>query len=156
MKVIARWAKNRGASVDTPATVAIGISWDEANRLSSKHVEPWEVPVYPLIERRLTRDDCKAIIVRAGLPVPGKSSCFFCPFHKPSDFARMRRDTPELFAKAAALETTLNERRDRLGKDHVFLTRFAKPIADVVATAQPGMDFGTGPGETCDEGYCWT
>jgi hypothetical protein len=96
------------------------------------------------------------VIVRAGLPVPGKSSCYFCPFRKPSDFARMRRDRPELFAKAAALETTLNARRARLGKDAVYLTRFARPIADVVAGAQPEMDFGTGPGETCDEGYCWT
>jgi hypothetical protein len=156
LKVVAKWAKANGASAQTPADVLIGISWDESHRLSTKHVAPWERPVYPLIDRRMTRDDCKAVIVRAGLPVPGKSSCYFCPFRKPSDFAKMRRDRPELFDKAAALETTLNERRTRLGKDAVFLTRFARPLADVVASEQPDMDFGTGPGETCDEGYCWT
>jgi hypothetical protein len=156
LKVVGKWARGHGSSAKTPATVLVGISWDEAHRLSTKHAEPWERPSYPLIERRMTREDCKAVIVRAGLPVPGKSSCYFCPFRKPSDFARMRRDRPELFAKAAALETTLNARRARLGKDAVYLTRFARPIADVVAGAQPEMDFGTGPGETCDEGYCWT
>lgn len=156
MKVVKRWAKANGASAATPAEVLVGISWDEVQRLSTKHAEPWERPLYPLVDRKLTRDDCKAIIARAGLPIPGKSSCYFCPFRRPSDFARMRQTRPALFDKAAALETTLNERRERLGKDAVYFTRFAKPLAEAVLGNQPEMDFGTGPGETCDEGYCWT
>ena len=35
---------------------------------------------YPLIEDwHWTRDDCIRAIQEAGLPLPGKSSCFFCP-----------------------------------------------------------------------------
>ena len=156
MRVVARWLQAHGATRATPATVMIGISWDEFHRIGNKKAGPYERPYYPLIDRRLTREDCKRIIERAGLPVPGKSSCFFCPFHRPSFWATMRRDEPELFAKSATLERTLNARRVVLGKDPVWLTRFNRPLTDI-PEAQPALDFGTGPGaEGCDDGYCWT
>lgn len=37
---------------------------------------------YPLIEFGMGRDDCVATIVHAGLPLPGKSACFFCSSSK--------------------------------------------------------------------------
>ena len=154
--VVAKWLRERGATRKNKAEVCIGISWDEIQRLGNKKLKPYETVTYPLIDLRLTRTDCQRIIKRAGLPLPPKSSCYFCPFHRPSAWARMRRDEPELFDKSAALETLLNERRDMLGKDRVYLTRFGKPLADAIHEEQPALDFGTGPGETCDDGYCWT
>lgn len=156
IRVVAKWIKAHGATAAHPAEVLLGISWDEIERLGNKKLVPYETVAYPLIDRRLTREDCKRIIERAGLPVPPKSSCFFCPFHRPTVWARMRRDEPALFAKAAFLETTLNARRKMLGRDFVYLTRFGKPIGEAIQVEQPALDFGTGPGETCDEGYCWT
>jgi hypothetical protein len=155
IKVIGRWLREHGAKKDRPATTLIGFSLDEIVRMSNKRVSPWDIPEYPLIDLRLTREDCKRIIERAGLPVPPKSACYFCPFHKPSTWARMRRDEPDLFEKSSQLETLLNKRRDVLGKDHVYLTRFGKPLKDAIHVEQDSLDFG-GPGETCDEGYCWT
>lgn len=38
--------------------------------------------VYPLMDWGWTREDCIRTIRRAGLSVPGKSSCFFCPSMK--------------------------------------------------------------------------
>ena len=156
MKVVGDWLRRMGASAATPATVHIGISFDEAHRIGNKRLVPYEVPSYPLTEMRLTREDCKRIIRDAHWPVPPKSSCWFCPFHKPSEFARMRREEPALFYQAADLERMLNERRAALGRDAVYLTRFGRPLDEAVIEEQPGLDFGTGPGETCDEGYCWT
>lgn len=40
---------------------------------------------YPLREWGWKREDCTARIARAGLPVPPKSSCFFCPATKPAE-----------------------------------------------------------------------
>ena len=40
---------------------------------------------YPLIEWGLDREACLAIIVQAGLPVPPKSACYFCPATKPAE-----------------------------------------------------------------------
>lgn len=156
MAVIGRWLKAQGATADRPATVHIGISWDEAHRISNKRASAFERPSYPLTEARLTRAACKAIIGDAGLPLPPKSSCYFCPYKKPSEWAAMREREPVLFYKAADLEDMLNERRKAIGKDAVYLTRFGRPLRDAVERPDPSLDFGAGPGETCDEGYCWT
>lgn len=158
IKVIGKWLKQHGANKDNPATVAIGISTDEFHRASTKRVEPYERPVYPLLDLGIDRSRCQTIIADAGLPVPPKSSCFFCPFHRPQMWAEMRRDEPELFDKSADLEALLNERRDALGKDHVFLTRFNKPLRDAIPEAQDMLPiFDASPDtETCDSGHCWT
>lgn len=154
--VVGKWLKANGASADSPATVCIGISTDEITRVSNKRVMPYERPVYPLIDLGLDRSACQALIAAAGLPVPPKSSCFFCPFHRPQMWSEMRRDEPELFWKAAELEATLIARRKMLGKDPVYLTRFAKPLPEAIAEAQDMLPGFAPDIETCDEGYCWT
>jgi hypothetical protein len=156
IKVVGKWLKANGASKDNPATVCIGISTDEISRVANKKVEPYEQPIYPLIHLGLDRSACQRVIGDAGLPVPGKSSCYFCPFHRPQMWAEMRRDEPELFFKSVDLERTLIERRKHLGKDPVYLTRFAKPLDEAIHEAQamlPGFSPDT---DTCDDGYCWT
>ena len=157
IKVVGKWLKANGASADNPAEVMIGISTDEIQRVSNKKVEPYEQPIYPLINLGLDRAACMAVIRDAGLPVPPKSSCFFCPFHRPQMWAEMRRDEPELFERSQLLEDVLNERRTLLGKDSVWLTRFNKRLSDAVAEAQTPLftDGIFGDGQ-CDEGYCWT
>lgn len=40
---------------------------------------------YPLIDWGWNRERCTEEIAKAGLPVPPKSSCFFCPVMKPSE-----------------------------------------------------------------------
>ena len=51
-----------------------------------------------------TRDDCIRQIEAAGLPQPGKSSCFFCPSMKPDEITALREQHPDLFRRALALE----------------------------------------------------
>lgn len=117
IRVVGRWLQDHGASAADPAVVAIGISIDEYQRAASRKVRPYEALEYPLLTLEwkggvgLTRSQCEQVIRDAGLPVPPKSSCFFCPFHKPTVFADMRRNEPELFERAAFLEDTLNDRR---------------------------------------------
>lgn len=155
--VLGRWLKAHGATAKQPATVAVGISRDEWHRAHNRRVNPYERVVYPLLDLGLDRSACMHIIRDAGLSVPGKSACWFCPFRRPSAFAEMRRDNPDLFARACALEDLLNERRRALGKDPVWLTRFNAPLADAVAAAQdtlPGLD--VTDDATCDNGACFT
>jgi hypothetical protein len=163
IRVVARWLKEHGATAANPAHVAIGISVDEIERATSRREEPFEQVEYPLLtlEHRLAprganRSQCKEIIASAGLPIPGKSSCFFCPFHRPTVFADMARTEPVLFAKCVQLENTLNARRDDLGKDHVYLTRFGRPLSQVFETTQLALlddwneDEGYRCGDRCD------
>ncbi|WP_197287072.1 phosphoadenosine phosphosulfate reductase [Planomonospora sphaerica] len=154
IRVIGRWLKAHGATAEHPATVGIGISVDEIHRANNRRCEPHERIVYPLLDLGIRRADCPRIIRSAGLPVPPKSSCWFCPFHRLTTWAEMRRSEPELFERACALEATLNARRADLGKDAVWLTRHAAPLADVVSTDDVlPLDFGDG---ACDSGWCFT
>lgn len=158
LKVLGRWLRSHGATPDDPATVAVGISLDELHRAHNRRQEPYEQVTYPLLDLRLTRSNCMRIIRTAGLPVPPKSACWFCPFHRPSTWAEMRRDRPGLFTRATALEALLNQRRADLGRDPVYLTRFNRPLPDAIPTAQatlPGLDLPTDD-ITCDNGACWT
>lgn len=158
IRVIAKWVKAHGASEANPADVLIGISTDEMERAARRREAPYERTVYPLLDLGLDRSACAQIICDAGLPVPPKSSCYFCPFHRPQAWAEMRRDEPDLFEKSAQLEDLLNERRTMLGKDHVYLTRFAKPLREAVAVAQDDLwsSLPGGIGEAgCDEGVCF-
>jgi hypothetical protein len=154
---IGRWLRAHGASPDSPATVAIGFSTDEIHRCNRKVAQPYEIPEYPLIDLGLSRAACQAAIARAGLPIPERSACWFCPYRRPGSWAEARRDTPELFWRAVELERLLNDRRDRLGRDPVYLTRFGRPLDQAIAKAQPSLFPASPDGpETCDEGHCWT
>ena len=150
---VASVLKKRGATATNPATVALGISLDEMSRMRSVSGIPHEVLAYPLIDLRLTRQDCVRIIERSGLSVPPKSSCYFCPFHTLAYWRKQRRDEPDLFWKSVALERTLNDRRAALGKDRVWFTGALKPLDEAVTDAmQPDL---FDDGASCEiAGYC--
>lgn len=59
---------------------------------------------YPLMDWGWTREDCINAIWRAGLPLPGKSSCFFCPSMKQCEILSLKEQHPDLFQRAIALE----------------------------------------------------
>ena len=58
----------------------------------------------PLYEWGWDRSECVRVIERAGLPKPGKSSCFFCPSMKKKEIQALWEDYPELFQRAIDLE----------------------------------------------------
>lgn len=153
--LVAEELARRGATAARPATVGMGISLDEVERANNRSPVPHERVTYPLLELGLRRTDCQRIIRKAKLPLPPKSACFFCPFHRPEDWQNQRRDTPDLFEKSCQLEETLNARRTALGKDPVFLTSFNKPLRQAIPAGVdllPMFDEDDG----CDSGWCMT
>jgi len=139
---------------DTFVVVAIGISTDEIQRINKKNEEPYEIAIYPLIELGLDRDDCKQIIADAGLPVPPKSACFFCPFHGKDYWKDMRDNRPDLWEKTVSLENFLNKKRQNLGKDDIFIAKAGTYIKNLFDN-EDSIDDHFNDGK-CDEGYCWT
>lgn len=156
IKVVGKELKRRGATPDRPATLAVGISLDEMHRAHNRKEVVCEQVTYPLLDLRLSRQDCRNIIEREGLPIPPKSSCFFCPFHRPATWGDMARDEPELFEKSAQLEDLLNARRVTLGKDSVYLTRFNAPLRDAISANQDLLPFTDLGDDGCDNGACFT
>lgn len=113
----------------------------------------WTIALHPSYAQQLRASGYSR------MPVPVKSSCYFCPFHRPSTWQAMRQEEPELFEASAALEDLLNERRDMLGKDRVYLTRFGQPLREVIpagVTMLPFADDDSDIDGECDNGACMT
>jgi hypothetical protein len=143
-----------GANKADPAVVGLGISLDEYQRMRTDSNDPFQTLEYPLIDLRLTRQDCILIIERAGLPVPPKSSCWFCPFHRIPTWQTLKRNKPELFQKAVQLEKTLSDRSDVvLGRGKVFLTRKMIPLDQAIGDQ---LDMFQESDDMCESGYCHT
>jgi hypothetical protein len=59
---------------------------------------------YPLLDWHYDRRRCQEIITGAGLPVPVKSACFFCPACKKHEIVWLQEHHPELLERALAIE----------------------------------------------------
>jgi 3'-phosphoadenosine 5'-phosphosulfate sulfotransferase (PAPS reductase)/FAD synthetase len=156
--VVNKWLKKNGATKDEPAKVGIGISVDEIERAGRGKDEPYTRRIYPLLHLGLRRDNCEVIIRESGLPVPPKSSCYFCPWHSKKHWSEMRRDEPELFAKSVELEKIINEKNKASGAQPTYLTDLKKPLDEGIAEAQDALfdvNDGIFNGGECDSGVCW-
>lgn len=164
IEVVGRWLKRNGASKDRPAIVGIGFSSDELDRIKTPAGfvdprNPEQVKAYPLFDLGLTRDDCRRVVAEAGLPVPPKSSCFFCPFHSAGTWVELKRKRPVLFDRAVEMEQIANRKLVQRGRGDrpVFLTRYGRPVDELVEDLEnQGELFDYEGPEGCDTGYCWT
>lgn len=157
---VQRLVKSRGATKAAPATIGLGITVDEIQRVRSPYDArtPEQRRTYPLVDLELTRADCEQVILRAGLPVPPKSACYFCPFHSLEQWRTLRRRRPDQFAAAVQLERQLQTNRAGLGKDPVWLTdqgaRHRLTLDQLVTADQLTLlDENV---DNCDEGHCFT
>jgi len=159
VKTLERWHKEHGATKRDPNTVLLGISVDEIERAGRKDDGSVTVRRYPLLDLGLHRHDCIRIIEDAGLPVPRKSSCFFCPFHSRLVWSEMRRDEPELFEKAQELEDFVLKRKQDSGMRLAYITRdgakHGRRLSEAINEAGPTLFGGIGE-DGCDSGYCFT
>lgn len=162
IKVIADWLTTRGATNDNPATVGIGISLDEIHRANNRTRIPHEHVTYPLLELGLRRTDCQRIIRAAGLPIPPKSACWFCPMKRPTEWHELRRNQPDLFERACALEDQLVARRlamrTRSGKakDPAYLTGLGRPLREAIPEGVDLLPLDDDNDGACDTGWCMT
>ena len=93
---INRYLRDIGA---TEIITLIGFDAGEPQR-----AKPYEGKRYPLIEWNWGRGECIAAIDRAGIKRPGKSACWFCPSSRKEEIIQLKRDYPDLAARAVAME----------------------------------------------------
>lgn len=105
---INRWPVARRAwKLGEKVVKIIGYGYEEQRRISLAKVEDDKYFYrFPLNEWRVDREACIEIIQRAGLPVPGKSSCFFCPSMRKPEILELREKNPELLQRALRIEET--------------------------------------------------
>ena len=100
----------------------MGIAFDEVHRMRDSR-EPYITNLYPLIDGRLTRQDCIDLIAESGLPVPEKSGCYFCPFNSSERWRQLLSRYPDLFNKAIKLEENSKHFPSQRLTDQVFHER---------------------------------
>ncbi len=84
---------------------------------------------YPLMEWGWDREACIRAIEAAGLPQPGKSSCFFCPSMRAEEIINLREHYPDLFRRALAMEDNARANLKTvqgLGRNYSWRERFGK------------------------------
>lgn len=88
----------------------IGISLDEVQRMKHSR-ESWAQSRWPLIEKELRRNDCLLWMKAKGYPVPPRSACVYCPYHRNSEWRRLRDEEPAEFDRAIRFERAIQENK---------------------------------------------
>jgi len=88
----------------------IGISLDEALRMKPSNVK-YIIHRWPLIEKRMTRNDCTRWLQDHGLEVPPKSSCVFCPYHDIHTWHELKASGNGDWSKAVEVDKAIRKVR---------------------------------------------
>lgn len=131
----------------TPVNMWMGISWDEMVRMKTNRVK-WINNVYPLIEKRMSRNDCVNYMTKNGVPTPPKSACIGCPFHGDSYWRDLKINSRNEFDDAVHFERNVNKTKVAI-KGEVYIHKSCKPLDQV--------DFGESQQEMFEEeceGHC--
>lgn len=91
-----RWLKANGYE---PETFLVGIDAGESHRIKDDPSTK-----YPLVEWGWGRSECITAIRKEDLPLPGKSSCFFCPAMKAAEIRALKVQHPDLMDRAIRME----------------------------------------------------
>lgn len=131
-KASRRMAGIKHGQKEVTVTMWIGISWDEIQRIKDGS-DPWKQHRWPLIERRMTRNDCLDWMEANKYPTPPRSSCVYCPFHSNEEWRRLKTTEPEAFAAAVDFEKRLQEIKAAADnfKSKPFLHRSLVPLDEV-------------------------
>jgi hypothetical protein len=106
----------------------IGISLDEFQRMRKSDVK-YITNRWPLIEKRMTREDCVNWLVSHELEVPPKSACTFCPFHNTDEWRRIKLNSKDWNEALSVDSAFRNVRKDASVRTFVHPARI--PLKDV-------------------------
>lgn len=134
----------------------LGISYDEYERMRGSGVA-YILNCYPLVQARITRDECKAYLNKLGLPVPVKSACVGCPYRSASEWLDMKSDSHEEFMEAVQFDelNRNNPHAMRVDTDALYLHRSLVPLAAVDLEGYARREVkGKQLPMFCESGYC--
>ena len=106
----------------------IGISMDEVQRIKPSGKD-WLYAKWPLIDLRMTRQDCLNWMKDNGFPTPPESSCTFCPYHNNELWQDLKDNSPEEFAEAVELDKKI--RNTRKFEKQRFMHRSLLPLDQI-------------------------
>jgi hypothetical protein len=142
-------------SLDADVVQYVGIAYDEVHRMKDSLV-PFVTNCYPLVDKKLGRQGCIEVIQKAGLPLPVKSGCFFCPFNSLDRWQWLLTEHPDLFERAVALEEHSKHFPSQRLTDQVFRNRATMTLRELGDALRAGkLALGTEIESPCG-GACMT
>lgn len=110
----------------------VGISTDEIRRMKESR-DVWALVRWPLIEMRMSRQDCLNWMAAHDYPTPPRSSCVFCPFHRNEEWRRLQTEEPEDFARAVKFEKDVQSAKKQTDnfRSTPFLHKSCKPLDEI-------------------------
>ncbi len=111
----------------------IGISLDEVHRMKPSS-DQYSTHVWPLVDRRMSRHDCKRWMVAHGYPSAPRSACVFCPYHSDTEWRRLKTEEPDAFAQAVKFEKDYQQTRSQQTRSRIvvpFLHKSCVPLDQV-------------------------
>jgi hypothetical protein len=119
---VQRWATQNGYD-----TVMMAFAYDERHRAEGR-----TDALFPLIKERISRRKCIEIIKEAGLEVPRKSGCFFCPYQGVAQWKDLYYRHFDLYSRAEKLEKNARLKRwERQNKRNSVVT--LRPTGETLA-----------------------
>lgn len=108
----------------------IGISLDEFQRMRLSS-DKWRTNIYPLVDLRMTRNDCINWLVKNNFLIPAKSSCIFCPFHSDSHWLDMKENQPDEFNLSCEIDLLIRDSSKRGMDSKIYLHSSCKPLSEI-------------------------
>jgi hypothetical protein len=139
-RVVRRWATQQGV---VKADVWIGFSTDEMGRCKPSKGK-WR-DRYVLLEEKLNRQECEALVASMGWPKAPRSSCWNCPNHTQEEWLDIRDNKPADWRKAVAFDKFI-----RIRDANAFLHADCVPLDEADLSEANGVLF-----NHCDTGLCF-
>jgi hypothetical protein len=134
------------------ATMVIGISLDEIQRMRDSDVK-YLTNEFPLVDRRMSRNDCMAWLERHGYGRPPKSACIGCPYTDNGRWREMRDNRPDEWADVVAFDEIMRDRRHEHVKAYLHRSFVPLPMVDL-RTPQDAGQLEMFEGGECDGFSC--
>ena len=107
----------------------IGISTDEIQRMKPAR-DKYILNRHPLIEMKMSRQDCIDWMKKNEFPLPEKSACIFCPYHNDNFWYEMKKNNRSEFDEAVEIDKFIRKGNDKLTSE-LYLHRSLKPLDEV-------------------------
>ena len=106
----------------------IGFSVDELGRAGASR-DSYVVNSYPLLDLRMSRDDCNDYLADKGWGDTLKSACIGCPFHSNAEWRKVKAD-PVQWRSAVAADERVRNMPGRIGVGYLHESRVPLVEAD--------------------------
>ena len=141
---VQRFIRNHGLK---SGEIWIGFSIDEFQRMKAADPDAKWNHTYPLIDRRMSRGDCIALVESMGWGTPPRSACWMCPYRSDQEWLHLKRTDPLDFERAVKLEKKLQQR-----DADVYFHDSCQPLESVQFNEEQGDMFD----RPCASGMCFT